>query len=201
MSGAKAHYDVGAFSETDLTDDLKIIDVPATLVMHGDDDQIVPIADSALLSATLLKNARLKGLRDIPARHVHDARRRVNPDLLALHHELKPCRRPQRGCSAAEVGVEGEGKSAHGGGPRVEERSSYLRSLSCPDRARWQVCDDGCSVNRALGPVCASPPISDVGMENGVRPPAETRLTSLSTPLTVIPRGNGFPAGDHHQPG
>src|SRR5690606_23517977 len=60
MGGAKAHYDgIKAFSETDFTDDLKAIDVP-TLVMHGDDDQIVPIADSAPLSAKLLKNGTLK---------------------------------------------------------------------------------------------------------------------------------------------
>ena len=60
MGGAKAHYDgIKAFSETDFTEDLKIFDVP-TLVMHGDDDQIVPIADSALLSAKLLKNGTLK---------------------------------------------------------------------------------------------------------------------------------------------
>ncbi|MFS8043597.1 MULTISPECIES: alpha/beta fold hydrolase [Xanthobacter] len=60
MGGAKAHYDgIKAFSETDFTDDLKAIDVP-TLVMHGDDDQIVPIADSALLSVKLLKHGTLK---------------------------------------------------------------------------------------------------------------------------------------------
>ncbi len=48
MGGIKAHYDcIKAFSETDFTDDLKAIEVPV-LVMHGDDDQIVPIADSAL---------------------------------------------------------------------------------------------------------------------------------------------------------
>src|SRR6267142_2044441 len=55
MGGAKAQYDgIAAFSETDFTGDLKLIHVP-TLVMHGDDDQIVPIADSALLSAKLLR--------------------------------------------------------------------------------------------------------------------------------------------------
>ena len=60
MGGAKAHYDgIKAFSETDFTDDLKAIAVP-TLVMHGDDDQIVPIADSALLSAKLLRSGTLK---------------------------------------------------------------------------------------------------------------------------------------------
>ncbi len=60
MGGAKAHYDgIKAFSETDFTDDLKRIDVP-TLVMHGDDDQIVPCKDAALLSIKLLKRGTLK---------------------------------------------------------------------------------------------------------------------------------------------
>ena len=60
MGGAKAHYEgIKAFSETDFSDDLAAIDAP-TLVMHGDDDQVVPIADSALLSAKLLKRATLK---------------------------------------------------------------------------------------------------------------------------------------------
>ena len=60
MGGAKAHYDgIKAFSETDQTDDLKAIGVP-TLVLHGEDDQIVPIADSAHKSIKLLKNGELK---------------------------------------------------------------------------------------------------------------------------------------------
>lgn len=60
MGSAKAHYDgIKAFSETDQTDDLKAITVP-TLVLHGEDDQIVPIDDSARLSAPLLKNGMLK---------------------------------------------------------------------------------------------------------------------------------------------
>ena len=60
MGGAKAHYEgIKAFSETDFTEDLKMIEVP-TLVMHGDDDQIVPIADSAELSIKLLKAGTLK---------------------------------------------------------------------------------------------------------------------------------------------
>lgn len=66
MGGAKAHYDcIKAFSETDFTEDLKKIDVPV-LVMHGDDDQIVPIADSALLSAKLLKQGTLKVYEGLP---------------------------------------------------------------------------------------------------------------------------------------
>ena len=66
MGGIKAHYDcIKAFSETDFTEDLKKIDVPS-LVMHGDDDQIVPIADSALLSAKLVKNGTLKVYPGLP---------------------------------------------------------------------------------------------------------------------------------------
>ncbi len=60
MSGHKNGYDcIKAFSETDFTEDLKKFDVP-TLIIHGDDDQIVPIADSAVLSSKLVKNAVLK---------------------------------------------------------------------------------------------------------------------------------------------
>ncbi len=66
MGGAKAQYDgIRAFSETDFTDDLTRITVP-TLVMHGTDDQIVPIADSALLSAKLVKNGTLKTYEKLP---------------------------------------------------------------------------------------------------------------------------------------
>src|SRR3989441_10307725 len=60
-----AFFCIKAFSETDLTEDLKKIDVP-TLVMHGDDDQIVPIADSALLSSKIIKNAKLKVYKGAP---------------------------------------------------------------------------------------------------------------------------------------
>ena len=60
MGGAKAHHDcVKAFSETDFTEDLKAIDVPV-LILHGEDDQVVPIADSALLAIKLLRNGKLK---------------------------------------------------------------------------------------------------------------------------------------------
>ena len=66
MGGAKAHYDgIVAFSQTDFTEDLKKINVPV-LVMHGDDDQIVPYADSAPLSAKLLKNGTLKTYKGFP---------------------------------------------------------------------------------------------------------------------------------------
>ncbi len=80
--GAKAHYDgIKAFSETDFTEDLKTIDVP-TLVMHGDDDQIVPIADSALLSVKLLKKGTLKVYAKLPHGMCTTHADIVNPDLL-----------------------------------------------------------------------------------------------------------------------
>ena len=84
MGGAKAHYDgVKAFSETDQTEDLKAITVP-TLVMHGDDDQIVPIADSALLSSKLLKNGTLKVYKGYPHGMLTTHADVINPDLLAF---------------------------------------------------------------------------------------------------------------------
>ena len=84
MGGAKAHYDgIKAFSETDFTEDLKSIDVP-TLVMHGDDDQIVPIVDSALLSVKLLKNGILKVYEQFPHGMCTTHADVINADLLAF---------------------------------------------------------------------------------------------------------------------
>lgn len=84
MGGAKAHYDcIKAFSETDFTDDLKTIAVP-TLVMHGDDDQIVPYADSAPLSAELLKKGDLKTYKGLPHGMCTTHPDVINADLLAF---------------------------------------------------------------------------------------------------------------------
>ncbi|TIO07573.1 alpha/beta hydrolase [Mesorhizobium sp.] len=84
MGGAKAHYDcIKAFSETDFTDDLKKIDVPV-LIMHGDDDQIVPIADSALLAAKLVKHGTLKVYEGLPHGMCTTHPEIINPDLLAF---------------------------------------------------------------------------------------------------------------------
>ncbi|MCO5731441.1 alpha/beta hydrolase [Rhizobium sp. SSA_523] len=84
MGGAKAHYDgIKAFSETDQTEDLKAITVP-TLVMHGDDDQIVPIAASAELSVKLLKNGALKVYKGYPHGMLTTHADVINPDLLAF---------------------------------------------------------------------------------------------------------------------
>ena len=78
-----AYFCVKAFSETDLTEDLKKIDVP-TLILHGDDDQIVPIADSALLSAKLVKGAVLKVYKGAPHGLCTTLKDQVNEDLLAF---------------------------------------------------------------------------------------------------------------------
>jgi non-heme chloroperoxidase len=84
MGGAKAHYDgVVAFSQTDFTEDLKQITVPV-LVMHGDDDQIVPYADSAPLSAQLLQNGTLKTYQGFPHGMPTTEADTINADLLAF---------------------------------------------------------------------------------------------------------------------
>jgi non-heme chloroperoxidase len=83
IGGIKAHYDcIKAFSETDFTEDLKRLEIPV-LLMHGDDDQIVPIADSALLSIKLLKQGTLKVYKGLPHGMCTTHPEAINPDLLA----------------------------------------------------------------------------------------------------------------------
>jgi non-heme chloroperoxidase len=84
MGGAKAHYDgIVAFSQTDFTEDLKKISVPV-LVMHGDDDQIVPYADSGPLSAELVQNGTLKTYAGFPHGMPTTEAETINADLLAF---------------------------------------------------------------------------------------------------------------------
>jgi non-heme chloroperoxidase len=84
MCGFKGAVDcIKAFSETDFTEDLKKIDVP-TLIMHGDDDQIVPIADSALLSAKLVKGSTLKIYPGLSHGMCSTHKDQINTDLLAF---------------------------------------------------------------------------------------------------------------------
>jgi len=84
MGGAKAHYDgIVAFSQTDFTEDLRKINVPV-LVMHGDDDQIVPYADSGPLTAKLLKNGTLKTYKGFPHGMPTTESPTINADLLAF---------------------------------------------------------------------------------------------------------------------
>jgi non-heme chloroperoxidase len=84
MGGAKPHYDcIKAFSETDFTEDLKKFDVP-TLILHGDDDQIVPIGAAALMSAKIVKNATLKVYPGFPHGMPTTNADQINADLLAF---------------------------------------------------------------------------------------------------------------------
>ena len=84
MAGFPASYFcIKAFSETDLTEDIKKFDVP-TLIIHGDDDQIVPIGASAMLSSKLIKNAQLKIYKGAPHGLCTTHKNHVNEDLLAF---------------------------------------------------------------------------------------------------------------------
>ena len=84
LGGVKAHYDcIKAFSETDFTEDLKKIDIPV-LVMHGDDDQIVPIGAAGLTSAKILKKATLKVYPGFPHGMPTTNADQINADLLAF---------------------------------------------------------------------------------------------------------------------
>jgi non-heme chloroperoxidase len=78
-----SYFCIKAFSETDLTEDLKKIDVP-TLVLHGDDDQIVPIEDSAYLSSKIVKNAKLVVVKGAPHGMCTTHKDRINEELLAF---------------------------------------------------------------------------------------------------------------------
>src|SRR5207245_6921749 len=84
MAGLPAcYFCIKAFSQTDLTEDLKKIDV-TTLILHGDDDQIVPIADSALLSSKIIKNAKLVVYQGAPHGMCTTLKDKVNAELLAF---------------------------------------------------------------------------------------------------------------------
>jgi non-heme chloroperoxidase len=84
QAGLKNAYDcIKVFSETDLTEDLKKFDVP-TLIVHGDDDQIVPIADSAMLSSKIVKGATLKVYAGAPHGLASTHKDQLNADLIAF---------------------------------------------------------------------------------------------------------------------
>ncbi len=84
MSSAKAHYDgIVAFSQTDFTEDLKSTTIPV-LVMHGDDDPIVPYADSGLLSAKLARISTLKTYKGFPHGMPTSNADTINTDLLTF---------------------------------------------------------------------------------------------------------------------
>ena len=90
MAGVKATYDcIKAFSETDFTEDLKKIDVP-TFIMHGDDDQVVPIGASAMLSSKLVPEATLKVYPGFPHGMCSTNHDVINPDLLEFIQAKSP---------------------------------------------------------------------------------------------------------------
>ncbi len=90
MAGFPASYfGIKAWSETDLTEDLKKFDVP-TLIMHGDDDQIVPIVASALLSSKIVKNAQLKVYPGFPHGMCQTHKDIINTDLFAFVKTIRP---------------------------------------------------------------------------------------------------------------
>ena len=87
IAGLNAEYDcVKAFSETDQTEDLKKFDVP-TLILHGDDDQIVPIGASALLSSKIVKGSTLKVIPGAPHGMVSTLKDQINGELLAFFRQ------------------------------------------------------------------------------------------------------------------
>jgi non-heme chloroperoxidase len=89
LGGMKPHYDcIKAFSETDFTEDLKKFDVP-TLILHGDDDQIVPIGAAGLMSAKIVKNAKLKVYSGFPHGMPTTNADQINADLLAFVQQSK----------------------------------------------------------------------------------------------------------------
>ena len=89
MGGAKAHYDgIVAFSQTDFTEDLKKFDIP-TLILHGDDDQIVPIGAAALMSSKLVKGATLKVYPGFPHGMPTTHADTINADLLAFFKQSR----------------------------------------------------------------------------------------------------------------
>jgi non-heme chloroperoxidase len=93
LAGFKGVFDcIKAFSETDFTEDLKRFDVP-TLILHGDDDQIVPIGAAAMLSSKLVKDARLVVYQGAPHGMCSTLKDRVNQELLAFFKET-PAKRP-----------------------------------------------------------------------------------------------------------
>jgi non-heme chloroperoxidase len=90
QAGHKAAYDcIKAFSETDLTEDLKKIDVP-TLILHGDDDQIVPIGDSAVLSSKIVAGSKLVIVPGAPHGMCSTLKDKVNQELLSFIGQGKP---------------------------------------------------------------------------------------------------------------
>ena len=130
MGGIKAHYDcIKAFSETDFTEDLKKIDVPV-LIMHGDDDQIVPIADSAHLAIKLVKKGTLKIYPGLPHGMATTHADVINADLLGLDQVLTLPLPRRRKVASAKRPADGGSNSMNSAG------SSTSTSITISSPAR-----------------------------------------------------------------
>ena len=122
MGSVKAGYEcIKAFSETDFTEDLKAIDVPV-LVIHSEDDQIVPYADSAPLTVKLLKNGTLKTYKDLPHGLCPDPSRDRESGDTCLH---------SRGGSEGRP-ASGRCRACHGVNLKVRARSGGRTRTKCP---------------------------------------------------------------------
>ena len=109
MGGAKAHYDgIVAFSQTDFTEDLKKITVPV-LVMHGDDDQIVPYADSGAAVGQAAEERHAEDLQGLPARHADHAGRHDQRRPARVHQGLMIIGRPSRAGRVSPFPARGAG--------------------------------------------------------------------------------------------
>ena len=124
LCGHKAAYDcIKAFSETDFTEDLKKFDVP-TLVLHGDDDQIVPIGAAGMLSSKIVKGATLKSLSGFPARHVLDPK---GSDQRGLVRLLQGRSRPSDGVNQSCSGLRQSLRRPDGSTPPRSSRALCLQ--------------------------------------------------------------------------
>ena len=131
LAGYKSALDcIKAFSETDFTEDLKKFDVP-TLIMHGDDDQIVPIGASAMLSSKLVKGVDAEGLSGPVARHVHDQQGSDQRRSAGVHQGIDLDARSTRRCN--DAGTIGDANEETSRRKRTASRFSSGRGAR-PDR-------------------------------------------------------------------
>jgi Serine aminopeptidase, S33 len=142
MGGAKAHYDgIVAFSQTDFTEDLQKITLPV-LVMHGDDDQIVPYADSGPLSAKLLKHGTLKTYKGFPHGMPTTQAETLNADLLSFIQGGPAQPDPSRGHELVGQSRREEGYMTDGVKKNALTRAAILALLSDAEVAKVSTAED-----------------------------------------------------------
>ena len=144
MGGAKAHYDgIVAFSQTDFTEDLKVITVPV-LVMHGDDDQIVPYARLRPAVGEAPEERDAEDLCRLPARHAHDPGGDDQRRPAGVHREIGSRRAAGAGRLPTEDGTSGMLERSIADGRSVEaEHRELLREALAPGRKNfWDMVDE-----------------------------------------------------------